>query len=309
MKKLLLVCAAVLTSLSLSACSDTPDEEYRVSFYKTKEDMENNIEYFGQYVQKKDQALVPEQPLLDHNEFTKWNYDGKEFDFSTKITEEIKIYAEWDELTIVEDTYLDSGLHYTLYTNGEASVKKEYFYQLPLYSADIKSTITFEGTDYTVTSINKYGFNNWTQGNSITIPNTITNIGEEAFKNCSDLTNVVLPSSVVTLGKGAFSSCTKLTSITLSSNIKQIQSNTFDGCSALTTVNIPTSVNSIFYSAFKDCTSLESIFIPNTVLNIYSEAFKGCSSLTINTAHISQPDNWFFEYKDEDCNVNWGASN
>ena len=105
-----------------------------------------------------------------------------------------------------------------------------------LTSVTIPSTVTYDGTTYSVTSI-----------------------GESAFYNCTDLTSVTIPNSVISIGNGAFSGCTGLTAITIPESVTSIGISAFSRCTGLTSVTIPNSVTSIGVSAFFD--------VPNIVYN------------------------------------------
>ena len=167
----------------------------------------------------------------------------------------------------------------------------------------IPESVTYESTDYIVTSIGdgafQYctGLTSVTIGNSVTsigesafsscsnlksvtIPNSVTSIGEEAFYFCDDLTSVTIGNSVTSIGDGAFQYCTGLTSVTIGNSVTSIGWGAFYYCSALTSVIIPNSVTSIGGGAFQYCTGLTSVTIPNSVTSIGSAAFHYCSGLT-----------------------------
>ena len=55
-------------------------------------------------------------------------------------------------------------------------------------SVDIPSTVTHNGTTYSVTSIKQGAFLNCSGLTSVTIPNSVTYIGKQAFGSCSGLT-------------------------------------------------------------------------------------------------------------------------
>ena len=124
-------------------------------------------------------------------------------------------------------------------------------------SVTIPSSVTYNGTTYSVTSIIYYAFYGCTGLTSITIPNSVTSIGSSAFSGCTGLTSITIPNSVTSIGSSAFY-----------------------GCSSLTSITIPNSVTSIGSSAFYSCSSLASITIPNNVTSIGSYAFYNCSRLT-----------------------------
>ncbi|MCQ2215901.1 MAG: leucine-rich repeat domain-containing protein [Bacteroidales bacterium] len=150
------------------------------------------------------------------------------------------------------------------------------------YSGDvvIPSSVTYEGTTYSVTEIQFESFSGCSGLTSVVIPSSVTWIGYSAFSGCSSLTSVEIPSSVTSIDNGAFSGCSGLTSVVISSSETSITDGTFSGCSGLTSVVIPSSVTSIGNWAFEGCSSLTSVDIPSSVTSIYGGAFSGCSGLT-----------------------------
>ena len=56
----------------------------------------------------------------------------------------------------------------------------------------IPEAITYEGTAYSVTSIDYSAFEDYYGLTSVTIPNSVTSIGRRAFAGCSRLTSVVV---------------------------------------------------------------------------------------------------------------------
>ena len=144
----------------------------------------------------------------------------------------------------------------------------------------IPSSVTNNGTIYSVTSIGNDAFENCSGLTSVTIPNSVTSIGEWAFWECSGLTSVTIGNSVTSIGYGAFSWCSSLTSVTIPNSVTSIGERAFAWCSSLTSVTIGNSVTSIGFGAFEGCSSLTSVTIPNSVTSIGVEAFSYCSGLT-----------------------------
>ena len=68
----------------------------------------------------------------------------------------------------------------------------------------IPSSVTYNGTTYSVTSIGEYAFYNCSSLTSVTIGESVTSIGEYTFYNCSSLTSVTIPNSVTSIGGSAF---------------------------------------------------------------------------------------------------------
>ena len=171
-------------------------------------------------------------------------------------------------------------------------------YTRPSGVLQIPSSVIYNGTTYSVTSIGGDAFMYCRGLTSVTIPNSVTSIGNYAFWECSGLTSVTIPNSVTSIGHGAFRGCTGLTSITIPNSVTSIGREAFDGCTGLTSVTIPNSVTSIGDFAFSHCSSLTSpvfnnhcfVYFPNGYSSTYTipdgisqicgGAFAGCSGLT-----------------------------
>ena len=186
-----------------------------------------------------------------------------------------------------------------------------------LITAIIPTSVTYNSTTYSVTSIGDNAFAKCTGLTSVTIPNSVTSIGMQAFCDCSGLTSITIGSGVTSCGQNAFNGCTSLTAVHISdlaawcniscyyggssplecahnlylngelvtdliipNGFTSIGGAAFRGCSGLTSVTIPNSVTSIAYCTFENCTGLTSITIPNSVTSIGSNAFEGCTALT-----------------------------
>ncbi|SDF64583.1 Leucine rich repeat-containing protein [Bacteroidales bacterium KHT7] len=173
-----------------------------------------------------------------------------------------------------------NGIIYNLFDKDKtAEVTYSQYLQ---YSEEvtIPAAVTYNDSQYSVTSIGQYAFLGCSGLTSITIPNSVTSIGNNAFFRCTGLTSITIPNSVTSIREGAFSGCTGLTSITIPNSVTTIGFWAFSGCSGLTSITIPNSVTNIESSTFSGCSGLTSITIPNSVTNIGSGAFRNCSGLT-----------------------------
>ena len=149
----------------------------------------------------------------------------------------------------------------------------------------IPSTVTISRTEYSVTSIGDWAFNNCYGLTSIEIPNSVTSIGNSAFSDCYGLTSIEIPNSVTSIGYRAFYDCTGLKNFTFGDNpqLTSIGDYAFaysQHCySGLTSIEIPNSVTSIGDYAFS-VSHIGSIEISNSVTSIGYAAFYDCAGLT-----------------------------
>ena len=144
----------------------------------------------------------------------------------------------------------------------------------------IPSSVEYNGTTYSVTSIGDSAFHGCRGLTSASIPNGVTSIDSFAFFACSGLTSVTIGNSVTSIGYAAFYSCSGLTPVTIPNSVTSIGEFALYSCSGLTSVTIGNSVTSIGRCAFYKCNSLTSVTIPNSVTIIDTATFFYCSNLT-----------------------------
>ena len=121
-------------------------------------------------------------------------------------------------------------------------------------SVTIPSTVTYNGTTYSVTSIGVQAFLSCSSLTSITIPNSVTSIGTQAFRSCSGLTSITIPNSVTTIGTQAFRSCSGLTSITIPNSVTSIGEDAFISCSSLTSIVVEE--GNTIYDSRENCNAI-----------------------------------------------------
>ena len=218
------------------------------------------------------------------------SFHAMAYDFSYTYQGKTLYYNITSDNT-VEVTCYSNFINYNNYVSGDVV---------------IPSSVTNNGTTYSVTSIGDDAFYYCSGLTSVTIPNSVTSIGDRAFYECSSLTSVTIPNSVTSIGNDAFAGCSGLTSVTIPNSVTLIGEGVFAGCSGLTSVTIPNSVISIGDLAFFACSGLTSITIPNSVTFIGNYAFYGCNGLTSIVSNAVVPPvlgGEVFSYSNNYCNT------
>ena len=204
---------------------------------------------------------------------------------SVKNAEGVDIWYDFDSSTTTASvTYRGSD---------EYSYNNEYTGEVV-----IPSTVTYEGEEYSVTSIGYSAFDGCSSLTSISLPEGLTSIGDYAFYSCSALTSITLPEGLTSIGNSAFRSCVSLTSITLPKGVTEIEEWTFAFCDALTSITLPEGLTSIGDDAFEGCSALTSIALPEGVTSIGDAAFYDCKVLTSITIPegVTSIGNYAFAY-------------
>lgn len=135
-------------------------------------------------------------------------------------------------------------------------------------------------TNYQVTGIDSYTFDESKELRSVQIPHTVTSIGECVFSDCINLEYITLPEKITSIRERVFSGCKSLRIINLPDSIKSIGHSAFSGCHSLQRIDIPKDVNLIGGYAFSNCTHLESITLPKKITSIREGVFSKCESLS-----------------------------
>ena len=98
------------------------------------------------------------------------------------------------------------GIYYNITSSSSLTVAVTY--QGTSYSqyqneyegvVNIPESVEYNGTTYSVTSIDEYAFRDCSTLFSITIPSSVKSIGSWAFESCSSLTAVTIPNSVTSI--------------------------------------------------------------------------------------------------------------
>ena len=136
----------------------------------------------------------------------------------------------------------------------------------------IPSTVTNQGTTYTVTTIGNFGGTNYS---AVDFPNTITHLEQDCFAQCTTLTAVALPNSVFEIGQYAFYGCTALATVTLPNSVWVIGNSAFGGDTALRSVTLPDSTSLVGDAPFAGCTGLTQPLYNSTHLMFFPQDYSG----------------------------------
>lgn len=97
-------------------------------------------------------------------------------------------------------------------------------------SISVPETVTNNGTEYSVTKIGEYAFQN-SAVTSVSMPECITSIGQYACNECGSLETVVLPTNLDDFsGWCIFRNCRNLKNIAIPENVTEIPNGTFSNC-------------------------------------------------------------------------------
>ncbi len=213
------------------------------------------------------------------------SYGARAYDFSAVAPSGQTLYYAVDYSTFVRVVAQNSSAPY--YTTA------------PTGALEIPSTVTNNGTTYTVNSISDNAFYGCSGLTSITLPSTISAIYHNPFYGCTGLSythftgtvtdwcniwfydetsnpvsmshnlsigdsvqeylNLVVPDNVLTLRHHVFCDCDNLHSIVIGNGVEVIAGSAFEGCDNLHSVTIGSSVELIYPDAFGGCVNLTNI--------------------------------------------------
>ena len=166
-----------------------------------------------------------------HSEnITSVNYDGTKSQW-----DEIDIDGDNDNLTnakiqcsdgIINEQKQNDDYKYTIKAGDVVEITK-YIGEV----ADVEIPSELEGK--TVTSIERYAFEDCNSLKTVSIPDGVTSIDYMTFKNCENLQSVKLPNRLKSIAAKAFYECTNLKEITIPTSVTYIGDNVFENCDSL----------------------------------------------------------------------------
>lgn len=208
-------------------------------------------------------------------------------------------------------TTANQRLYYTITSSSTVSLvaPSDYDdwegYDKPTGELTLPSSVTHEGTPYTVTAVDDKAFLDCKRITSLHVPSSIATIGARAFANDTSLTEVTIDEGLASIARMAFSQCKNLATIHLPATLTSIGMQAFQGTAyynndanwspvltlvldgwLLQTANtvsgdivISDNIVGIANHAFYYCRYLEGVTLPATLRRIGQSAFLECSQL------------------------------
>ena len=261
---------------------ETPDIEEPIEYITNISDYEFNGNSITGYKGSDEYIQLPTSYSISGTEIVEQSF-AEEFEIIDYLMQN-RTTIEYP-LTITDS----NNQEYSIYSEMDITKNPEIVYPIAL---EIEKNIYVEGSDYQITDINEYAFENCSNLKSIKIPEGITNIGAFAFYNCNNLVTVEIPNSVIVIDDNIFKLCDNLKEINIVSNnvnYKSVEGVLYDynmttlikypAIKDAETYIIPDSVTNIEKFAFENCSNLKSIKISTNLINLGSCAFNGCVNL------------------------------
>lgn len=173
-----------------------------------------------------------------------------------------------------------NGLLYSCYDNQTAMVKNyANAGDASIDKVDVPKTISYEGKEYMITSVDAGVFHDARYLKEITIPDTVTEIGASAFEGCKALETINLPSGLKMIPRACFARCTSLKEIEIPDRVEAIDVAAFCECTSLKKIEMPNSITSVGNNCFQGCSSLEEVIFSDNVENVSCAMFSDCVNL------------------------------
>ena len=227
-----------LTSVISHVTDPSAVEVDKTAFALQLDDWDDEL---GEY-----KSLKPYQAELYVPEGTKENYVGTSWDHFSKIIEGEPV------MKVV------GSLKYQYFKDSKSAkvVAGDY---AAMTSVEIPVTVTIDGTDYAVTSIENLSFDGCDKLTSVTLHEGLHHIGSFAFRDCVNLEEINFPSSLAEIRTGAFWGCEKFKNVSLVEGLTYLGTFVFYNCSNLETVELPSTLTCMEYGTFLDLSKLKSV--------------------------------------------------
>ena len=201
-------------------------------------------------------------------------------------------YESDDSSAYVNETFAseDNVYQYKVLTEsgdtGTVSIKAYTSYDNATTNLVLPSSVEHSSKTYTVVAITQAGFQNKTNLESVTLPESVTKIESSGFSGCSHLSSINL-ANVTDYRDYAFSGCSSLSGIVLSESTTYVGNNAFYN-TAITTLTLPASISRLGQRIVGGCNSLTDFYYNCTNASQISSNTPILSDMCMNnvTVHI-----------------------
>ncbi|MEI6754419.1 MAG: leucine-rich repeat protein [Paludibacter sp.] len=229
-------------------------------------------------------AKNPVSPVSGNSIFGWVNYNNCVLHIFAGSVAKYQVARGWSEFSNIQayNTAIDTdfelnGLLY--HVTGLTTLKLTHISDND--SIIIPDIVTYDGADYTVTTIGSHVSNSWDSNvfKYLKMPNSITDIADEAFIELNFKT-IILSQNIQQIGSKVFRNCRQLQSVTIPQGVKTIADEAFYNCCSIIHLSLPSTLTTIGNGAFQYCSAWnDSVVIPNSVTSLGTYAFSGCTTL------------------------------
>ena len=170
--------------------------------------------------------------------------------------------------------FTQDGMEFTVTGENTAGLS-----DVGVLEANIPETVTYEGKQYTVTSILEDAFNYNDSTTKVVMPNTITEIAYAGMYGAEAVEEIVVSENLRTLGDFAFAYCDSLKTISLPEGLDHVPGSSFASCMSLKSVNLPSTIKTIGNGAFYGCDALTEFTFPAACDSTGNNVFQTCEGL------------------------------
>lgn len=302
MKKFIKLMPIFSILIAFASCgNETDDSATHTSYCIVYFDSNGGSVIDSQTIEYGNSATIPLEPIKKGHIFLGWYYDNSvnmKFDFNTKITNNMTLYAMWKENVchlIYESNGADSGS-----APLQENCLADFDLKISSYNTLKKNNATFvcwnttedgTGVDYyandniTINSDTKL-YAKWFDNTSFLVPNYSESIifvqSEDIFSALTDIhekTYIVIVGKITSLKAMADASYIYL-DLSNIVGLTTLESHAFANCEKLEGISLPNGLITIENYAFYDCFGIESIIIPASVKSIKYGAFAYCYNLS-----------------------------
>ena len=204
--------------------------------------------------------------LWGKNNSYNWYSWSSDYDSNTKTTFEIKVKGA---VFVAID-----GIRYSLDVKHKTALVLKNNY---VGDVVIPQMVSYNGNEFSVTSLDDGCFSNCSSLTSITLPKGITSVGDCCFYGCSSLTSITIPDGTTSLGERCFEGCKSLTSISFPSSLSVLYNNIFANTTQKRRIiiknTIPPDIKiSSIYSNLSPINSKYTLYVPKGTLDAYKKA-------------------------------------